>query len=270
MRRVKEKSITKRIISFIGVLILLVACFILATFGKPKNVGNDENLEEELEEPKGIFAEYLSEAEEELKTMTLEEKIGQLFLARYHSENAAQDIQNYKLGGYIFFEKDFKNKTEEEVKKEILSLQQNSKIPLLIAVDEEGGEVVRVSSNKNLVKERFKSPSELYNLGGFEKIREDTISKSNFLYNLGINVNLAPVVDVPISLNDYIYKRSFGTDTNLTTEYAKTVITASKEGKVSYTLKHFPGYGNNTDTHTGIAIDNRSYEEIEAHDLRTI
>lgn len=64
-----------------------------------------------------------------------------------------------------------------------------------------------------------------------------------------------------------MYKRTLGENVELTATYAKTVIKASKSGKVSYTLKHFPGYGNNLDTHTGSSIDTRTYDDIYNNDL---
>ena len=87
------------------------------------------------------------------------------------------------------------------------------------------------------------------------------------LNNLGINLNLAPVVDISTNKKDYMYERSLGENAKLTAQYAKTVIETSKTTKVSYTLKHFPGYGNNLDTHKGISIDKRSREEIYQKDL---
>lgn len=215
----------------------------------------------------GIFKDYYNLAYQKLKTMTLEEKIGQIFLVRYKETNDMVDLKNYNFGGYVFFEKDFKNKTEQDVKNKISSLQKNSKIPLLTAVDEEGGKVVRVSSNENLVKEKFKSSKEIYAIGGWEKITQDTIEKSKVLYNLGLNLNLAPVVDVVTNENNYMFERSFGKDTKLTSTYAKTVIQASKNKGVSYTLKHFPGYGDNNDTHSSSQTDNRSYEDILKNDI---
>lgn len=215
----------------------------------------------------GIFSKYYILANNKLKTLTLDEKIGQLFLVRYPDTNAKEDLEKYQFGGYLFFEKDFKDKTEFEVKNMINELQQVSKIPLLTAVDEEGGNVVRVSSNPNLVDSPFKSSQELYTLGGFEMITQDTITKSKVLSNLGLNLNLAPVIDVSTNSNDYIYDRSFGQNTELTSTYAKTVIEASKGNDVSYTLKHFPGYGNNSDTHENNSIDNRSLEDIVKYDL---
>lgn len=214
----------------------------------------------------GIFSKYYLQAYNKLKTLSLEEKIGQLFLVRY-SENSKADLKKYQFSGYIFFAKDFENKTKAQVKTMITELQDKAKIPLLTAVDEEGGKVVRVSSNPALISTPFKSSQELYNLGGFEKIKEDTIEKSKLLSSLELNLNLAPVVDVSTNPSDYIYERSFGKDTDLTKEYAKTVIEASKNTDVSYTLKHFPGYGNNTDTHDNISIDNRSLDEIKTNDL---
>ena len=199
--------------------------------------------------------------------MSLDEKINQLLLVRYPDSSGDKILKEKQFGGYIFFAKDFKNKTSDQVKKMISSLQSVSKIPILTAVDEEGGSVVRISNNKNLAKSKFLSPQELYALGEFEAIRQDTIQKSALLSSLGINLNLAPVVDVSTSSKAYMYPRTLGENTDLTSQYAKTVIEASHGGNVSYTLKHFPGYGNNDDTHINSATDERSFDEIKNQDL---
>lgn len=215
----------------------------------------------------GIFSQYYILANDKLQELTLEGKISQLLLVRYPDNNPIGELVKYQFGGYLFFEKDFKDKTKKEVQNMMTSLQKSAKIPILTAVDEEGGKVVRISSNPNLVSEKFKSSQQLYALGGFETIKNDTINKSNLLNSLGINLNLAPVVDVSTNPNDYMYERSFGQNTELTSTYAKTVINASKNLGVSYTLKHFPGYGNNDDTHNGITVDNRDYDDIVNNDL---
>lgn len=214
-----------------------------------------------------IFFDFYNLAETKLNSLSLDEKIGQLLLVRVPEEKKLEDLKKYQFGGYLLFSRDFENKTKTETINMITSFQKVSNIPLLIGVDEEGGSVVRVSSNENLVSEPFKSSQELYKEGGFELIKKDTINKSKILFELGINLNLAPVVDVSTNPNDYIYKRTLGEDTDLVSEYAKTVIEASKSGKVSYTLKHFPGYGSNSDTHLGISTDNRSYEDIINNDI---
>lgn len=216
-----------------------------------------------------IFDQFKDLANKKLQEMTLEEKIGQILLVKYPDDtNIKQIINDYKIGGFIFFEKDFKDKTTEEVQNMMNSLQKMSKIPLLTAVDEEGGDVIRISSNKKLIETEFLSPRQLYLQGGFDLIREDTKRKSAFLEKLGINVNLAPSVDVSTNSTDYIYNRTLGENASLTSTYAKTVIEASKtNNSVSYVLKHFPGYSNNEDSHKGKVVDTRTLDEIRENDL---
>lgn len=215
----------------------------------------------------GIFSKFSTLATNKVKAMTLDEKIGQILLVRYDASSAKDAINSNKVGGFVFFEKDFKNKDKEQVKTMINDIQKIAKIPLLTAVDEEGGKVVRISSNDKLAPEKFLSPRELYLAGGFDLIAEDTKNKSALLESLGLNVNLAPVVDVSTNINDYMYNRTLGEGPDLTSTYATTVINANKGSQVSYVLKHFPGYGNNEDTHQGEVVDTRTFSDIEQNDL---
>ncbi len=216
---------------------------------------------------KGIFSDYYDMAYKKLKEMSLDEKIGQLLLVRYPDSDGVGVLKKYGFGGYVFFGKDFTNKTKDEVQKMMKELQDVSKIPILTATDEEGGDVVRVSNNSKLASEKFKSSSEIYKEGGLTAIADDTKNKSKLLEELGINLNLAPVVDVSTSAGDYMYSRALKENAEITSQYAKTVIEASKGTGVSYTLKHFPGYGNNADTHSSSATDSRSLEDIKKNDL---
>ncbi len=215
----------------------------------------------------GIFSSYYEMAKEKLDTMTQDEKIGQLLLVRVPEGDAVAAVKKYNFGGYLLFERDFRGKTREEINEDTKSYQDVSKIPMIIATDEEGGKVVRASSNNKLREKAFLSAQELYKNGGFDLIESDTIEKSKFLNSLGINVNLAPVVDVVTDEDAYMYERSLGEDTEKTSEYAETVIKASKGEDVSYVLKHFPGYGNNKDTHLGSSVDTRTKEEIMETDI---
>lgn len=227
-----------------------------ATSGVPESFQDD-----------GIFKNYYAMAYKKMKTLSLDEKIGQLLLARYPDTNQVTEMQKYHLGGYVFFAKDFAKKSEDEVKQMIRDLQNNASIPLLTAVDEEGGKVVRVSSNPNLVATPYPSSQSLYKNGGFDAIRDNTIDKSRVLKNLGLNINLAPVVDVSTDPNAYMYERTIGLDTEGTSKYAKSVIEASHGTSVSYTLKHFPGYGNNADTHQSATTDTRTIENLKQNDF---
>ena len=94
-----------------------------------------------------------------LEDMTLEEKVGQLFFVRCPAENAVEDISTYHLGGYLLFGRDFKDKTAATVQSTIASYQEAAEIPLLIGADEEGGTVVRISSQSALWPHKFLSPS---------------------------------------------------------------------------------------------------------------
>ena len=202
-----------------------------------------------------------------LDSMTLAEKVGQLFFVRCPAENAAEDVSAYHLGGYILFGRDTKDKTANELIQAIQSYQDAAAVPLLIGVDEEGGTVVRVSSNPHLRSEKFASPQRLYSLGGMERIVADAREKDVLLDALGFNVNLAPVVDVSSNPNDFIYPRAFGQDAPATADYVAAVTAQMTADGMGSVLKHFPGYGNNEDTHTGIAVDERPYEDFVNSDF---
>lgn len=200
-----------------------------------------------------------------LQDMTTEEKVGQLFLARCPNENAVEDIDQYHLGGYILFGRDFENKTRDQVTQTIADYQENAAIPMLIAVDEEGGTVCRVSSYFR--DSRFPSPRTLYDQGGLELIWETEAEKCLLLKEFGINVNVAPVCDITTDPNAFMYSRSLGQSPEETGRFVSGVLQVMQDHQIGGVLKHFPGYGNNTDTHIGIAVDNRSLEELENADL---
>jgi len=138
---------------------------------------------------------------------------------------------------------------------------------MVIAVDEEGGTVNRVSLYGQFCSSPFLSPQDLYAQGGWDAVTADTREKCALLKSLGINVNLAPVCDVSTNAGDFIYSRSFGQDAELTSQYVRTVVGAMNGSGVGCVLKHFPGYGNNVDTHTGVAVDDRPYSTFEDSDF---
>lgn len=206
-------------------------------------------------------------AREILNGMTLEEKVGQMFIVRCPEEDAAAKAEQYHLGGYILFARDFEDKTPETVREAIEAYQRVSELPMLIGVDEEGGTVTRISRYPAFRAEPFASPQELYQAGGLEAVAQDTEEKCELLESLGVNVNFAPVCDVSENPSDFIYERSFGQNAQLTAEYVRTVVEKMRERGMLCVLKHFPGYGNNADTHTGIAYDSRPYETFETSDF---
>lgn len=208
------------------------------------------------------------EYDDYISQMSLEEKVGQLFLARCPDTDAVETAQKYHLGGYILFGSDFKGKTKAQVTSTIKSYADSQDIKMLIATDEEGGTVVRVSSNPNLRSKPFLSPTDTYNAGGWQAIEDDASEKADLLLSLGVNVNMAPVCDVTSDPNAFMYYRSFSSNADSQSKYVQKVVSISKSKKLGTVLKHFPGYGNCADTHTGIAYDKRPYSDFENSDFK--
>lgn len=202
-----------------------------------------------------------------LDRMSTEEKVGQLFFVRCPEPQFIDSVLERRPAGLVLFKRDFSEKTKSQVLQTVEGYQKKSKSPLLIGVDEEGGSVVRVSSNPDLRPQKFPSPQQLFRAGGMEAIREDTLEKSDLLMELGVNMNLAPVADVSTAPEDFIYTRSFGQPASETAAYVALVTQTMKEKGIASCLKHFPGYGSNTDTHTGIAVDERPYGTFTSSDF---
>ena len=206
-------------------------------------------------------------AELYVNNLPIEAQVAQMFFARCPEVDAAALAGEYDIGGYILFGRDFEGQTRESVTETIQSYQDAAATPMLIGVDEEGGTVVRISSNPNFRASKFRSPQSLYNEGGFDLITSDTKEKDALLASIGVNVNFAPVCDVSTNPNDFMNARSFGKDASQTSEFVRTVVGQMLADNTGMVLKHFPGYGNNIDTHTGIATDDRPIETFRESDF---
>ena len=206
-------------------------------------------------------------AEEYTEKLTLEQQTAQLFFARCPDTDAAAEAAEYSPGGYILFGRDFDGKTKAEVTDAIASCQAAAATPMLIGVDEEGGTVVRVSSNPKLAPSKFLSPQTLLDQNGLEGLVYDAQDKDALLRGLGINVNLAPVCDISSDPSSFIYPRTLGQDAETTSDYIRTVVGQMKSDGIGMVLKHFPGYGGSADTHTGQALDPRPLSDFEKNDL---
>ncbi len=204
---------------------------------------------------------------EMLDQMSLQERVGQLFLARCDGDYALEHIETYHLGGFVLFSRDFDGQTPDSMREAIAAYQRAAKTPLLIAVDEEGGTVCRVSSNPAFREKRFSSPRSLYQGGGMEWVLYEENEKCALLKSLGMNVNLGPVCDIATDRNAFLYDRALGQSADITSNFAANVVTLMDSYDLGSCLKHFPGYGNNADTHTGIALDSRTLEELKGSDL---
>ena len=131
----------KKIVLLIIIIIILLAGFYVYknkdTLFDKKSIST-QKINNKNEIPDGIFKDYYEKAQDKVNAMSLEEKVGQLFLVRYE-KNDTTYLNNFYPGGYILFAKDFNNHTKDEMKKELSDLQKISKYPLILGVDEEGG-----------------------------------------------------------------------------------------------------------------------------------
>ena len=237
----------------------------------------DEPSPDELAEQQRLaeLARRAQELEDRLASMTLAEKVGQLFFLRCPSSGAEAAVAQYHLGGILLFTQDYKDAsgnwlTQDAFAEKLAALQDAAEsdtgIPLLIGSDEEGGTVTRASRNPNLFPSKFPSPQSLFETVGLEGLLADTQQYNSRLHSLGITVNFAPVCDVSTNPKDFIYERSFGQNAQTTADYIAQVVAAMSDAGIASVLKHFPGYGSNADTHTGIAVDERPYEQFLAED----
>ncbi len=198
--------------------------------------------------------------------MNLTKMIGQLFLLGFQGETISpdhqiiEDIEKKNLGGVILFERLLAKNLEvnnivnaSQVSKLTSDLQKISGGRLLIAVDQEGGRVCRLAPRKGFPA--FPPAAELGKKGDEHLTSLYSKQTAQLLSSLGINFNLAPVVD----LNSYPenpiigkLERSFSSDPDTVIRHARAWVSSHRENGVVSCLKHFPGHGSShCDSHLG-------------------
>ena len=251
------RNMLKKIILLLITLILFSACNHKEEIYIPVNQ-EEEEIKEEI---------VLTKEEEILNSMTLEEKIGQLFIVRYENIDEEDEVKQYQLGGITFYGKDFRYEDKDSIIELINSLQSDVKIPMFMSVDEEGGSVARVSRWYQYRSEIFLSPRDYYEQGGLDLVLQMEEEKAQLLSSLGLNMNLSPVADMSDKPGAFMYDRSLGEDACTTAEFVCRTAKISADYGVGSVIKHFPGHGNNTDTHFYTTRDTRSLEELKENDL---
>ncbi len=189
--------------------------------------------------------------------MTLEQKLAQMMILTNHEDIAESKLSVNQPAGIILFSDDFTGKTIQQVKQQIAEMQAVMKIPLFVGVDEEGGQVTRIAGLNEEDMPVFPGARTLYENGGTEAVGEDTKKKLEILTAMDINLNFAPVADVVGKKTSYMYERSAGGEPETASAYVETVINTMKDYHVGSCLKHFPGYGENANTHQEYVTDNK-------------
>ncbi len=175
---------------------------------------------------------------EGIKANKAEEKIGQLFIIGFEGKTLTPQLEEmfkkYRPGGVLLLAKNIGN--EEQLKNltkdlQALSLRETG-LPLFIAVDQEGGIISRIEfSQEKTAQSEIENTEQAFQIGQ---------ARGKELKELGINLNLAPVLDI-VSQEDFLH-RTFKKNPTETGELAKSLILGQKEAGILTAIKHFPGY----------------------------
>lgn len=218
-------------------------------------------------------------------TVSLETKIGGMLMVGFRGLRVSDehpivmDIRERHLGSVLLFDYDVPSKTAmrnvqspEQVKALVGDLQGASDAPLLVAVDQEGGRVRRLKEEHG-----FPPTSSAQHLGTADDLdltREQATVTAQTLAQLGINLNLAPVVDLNINPENPVMggrERSFSADPGVVTRHAREFVEAHHGQGVLCTLKHFPGHGSSTDdSHLGLVDVTNTWSRVELEPYRNL
>ena len=199
--------------------------------------------------------------------MSLDEELGQLIMVEYADTYYSPDldtmISKLHAGGVIMYE--FQMQTFAQTKHDIAEMQQYASIPLLISTDEEGGPYVHRLSH---IYGYRMSATDIFNTGDPEVATQQGAKAAHDLLSLGINVNLAPDVDVNL-VNGYdMVTRTFGNTAQDVITYAGAYLKALQGAGAIGTIKHFPGLGDAVpDAHTTLPVVNRTKDQIYSVEL---
>ncbi len=200
--------------------------------------------------------------------MSLDEKIGQLIMIEYNDDHYSADldymINNLHAGGVIMYE--FQMTSFNQTKNDIAHMQQRAQIPLLISTDEEGGPYVHRLSH---IYGPRPSAWDIYQSGSVDYAKQQGHKMAHDLLALGINVDLAPDVDVMIIPGYDTVTRTFGTTAQSVIKYAGPFMAAMQSDGLMACIKHYPGgLGDTTeDAHKTLPTDPRSKSQIYETEL---
>ena len=206
--------------------------------------------------------------------LSIEEKVGQLLMVHFNGTMITDDakilIQNTKVGGIIYYNWSNELSSPQQIQNlssELQKLTQDNPNPisLLIATDQECGTVSRLNNGFTI----FPGNSALGMTENPYFAEKMAIAIGKEMQDVGINMNLAPVVDVSSNReNRIIGIRSFGDKPKKVSRFAKSSLIGYKKVGIIPTLKHFPGHGDvDCDSHVNLPTLNKSMEELEGIEL---
>lgn len=240
-------------------------------------------------------AEPASKVETLLSSMSLEEKVGQLFIIRPESlsteltpqqahdtteygvtewtEDMALQLEKYPAGGVAIFGKNISS--PEQLKNFVAAMQQASSLPLFMGVDEEGGSVSRLANSpafrteEGYVLPQFKSMAEIGASGDTGAARTVGFTIGCYLAEYGFNLDFAPVADTNTNPDNVVIgDRAFGSDPELVSQMVAAELDGLHSAEVLGCIKHFPGHGDTVgDTHDGYVSIQKTWDELLSAEL---
>lgn len=283
----------------IGLVILLICFFIMFKNNDVEPVSQSQETEETSSENSTNEVTTVSnsqvsnsavetnskltkKAEQILSSMTLEEKVNQMFFITPEAltgvdcvvaagEQTKSSLETHPVGGIIYFGQNITG--EKQTKEMIANIKKYGKdvckVPLFIGIDEEGGTVARLGNSDTVNVKKVDNMSVIGKSGDIKNAYKagDTIGK--YLSDYGFNIDFAPDADVLTnSQNQVVKDRSFGSDPKLVSQMALEVSKGLNDNGIYSCFKHFPGHGaTKDDTHEGFAYTDKTYEELSKSEL---
>lgn len=246
-------------------IFVLLFCFLLV--GCTSSLKEDNDVVDNLDNHVVTIDERV---EDTLSNLTLEEKIGQMLIVFYTSNEMDNTLKSaltdVKPGGFILFSENIT--TYDKTLQFIKDIKSTSDIPMFISIDQEGGNVQRLLS----LEEDVSNIPYMNYVGNTNdiKLAEDVgrvIAEE--LRVFGINMDFAPVIDVYSNLdNKVIGKRAFGSDSMLVSTMGISLGKGLLENGVIPVYKHFPGHGNTSvDSHYSLPVVTKTKDELLSLDL---
>lgn len=236
----------------------------------------DTTIEIEVTEPTEPENPALYEAQRELDTMSLEEKVYQLFFVtnreltgEYYASTAGEEtraaLETKPVGGIVFDSDNIFD--SEQLKQMIADSQSYSKLPLFIGVEEEGG--FNSYLNKIGVTRNYSEMGVYGDENDTQRVYEIGNEIGTAITGIGFNIDLAPVADSLTNIyNTEIARRAFSTDPNKTASMVMQMVKGLHSANCMACLKYFPGLSaSNMDSRYGTAVSNQTYEELNEYML---
>ena len=204
------------------------------------------------------------QVEELVGSMSLTEKIGQMVMIGVEGTDVNEDslymLHQFHMGGVVLFDRNMESPKQVGKLTEHLQHQADEKLPLFIAVDEEGGAVVRMREQLP----ELPSQEDIGATGEPEQAKTWAATIAELIKRMGINTNFAPVADVGFGKG-----RSYSNDADIVSAFVQQASRGYEAARTFYSLKHFPGIGRSTvDSHVEVSDIDISQEELLDTDLK--